>query len=201
MSEATCRCANVARTYEVSASAFRAAWVYVDKRCHRWLPSDRYRNIPVSSLAPEARMTDMFSDTGPPKKLPMMASVIHLPIPPYHSIRLKPSSSRAFSPIKPSISAQHSKKPNTVLSGDPLEEVVEIPIHPAFLTNYMEMTTGKTNKSGGTCYDQVSDLVQRSFLLRQGIHSKWKSVTLRDDEWIIVGSALVYRRYPSSLCI
>ena len=196
MSEATCRCASVARTYEVPASAFRAAWVYVDKRCHRWLPSDRYRTIPVSSLAPEVRITDIFLDTVPPKKLPTMASVIHLPIPPYHSIRLKPPSSRACSLIKPFISAQHSKKLNAVISGDPLEELIEIPIHPPFLTNYMEMTTGKMSKSGGICYEHISKLVSRSLLLKQGCHSKWKSVTLRDNEWVIVGWALIYRRYP-----
>ena len=198
MSEATCRCAHVARTYRVLASAFRAAWVYVDKRCHRWLPSDRYRTIPVSSLSPEVRMTDLFLDTDPPEKPPTVASVIHLPIPPYHSIRLKPSSSRSLSPIKPSISAQHSKKPISVNSCDPLDDVVEIPIHPAFHTNYTEMTAGKTNKSGGTYYDHIAKLVSRSILLKQEIHLKWKSVVLRENEWIIVGWALVYRRYPSS---
>jgi hypothetical protein len=107
-------------------------------------------------------MTDIFLDTEPPKKLPTMASVIHLPIPPYHSIRLKPSSSRSLSPIKSSISAQHSKNLNTAISCNPLEAVVEILIHPPFHTNYTEMTTGKTSKSGDLYYDLVAKLVARS---------------------------------------
>lgn len=143
-------------------------------------------------------MTDIFLDTEPPKKLPTMASVIHLPIPPYHSIRLKTSSSRSLSPLKPSISAQHSKKPDIVVSCNPLEDVVEIPIHPLFHKNYTEMTAGTTSKSGGFCYDLVAKLVSRSILLKQEIHSKWKSIVLRENEWIVVGWALVYRRYPFS---
>jgi len=137
-------------------------------------------------------------DTEPPEKLPMLASVIHLPIPPYHSIRLKPSSSRSLSPVKPSISAQHNKKPNSAMPCDPLDHVVEVPVHPPFHTNYTEMTAGKTSKSSGFCYDLVSRLVSRSIIQKQGINSKWKSIVLREDDWIIVGWALVYRRYPSS---
>jgi hypothetical protein len=136
-------------------------------------------------------MTELFLDTEPPEKLPTMASVIHLPIPPYHSIRLKPSSSRSLSPIKPFISAQPSKKPNSAISRDPLEEFVEIPIHPTFHTYYTEMTAEKT---GSIYYDQIAKLVSRSITLKQEIHSKWKSITLREHDWFIVGWALVYRR-------
>ena len=197
MSEATCRCADVARTYEVPASAFRAAWVYVDKRCHRWQPSDRYTTIRVSRLAPEVRMADIFSDTGTPEKLPSMASIIHLPIPPYHSIRLKTSGSRR---IKRSIATRRSKKLSTVMPNDPLEQVAEIPIHPPFLAKYMEMTAGEPSTSGGISYDGIFKLVSRSIYLKQGIHSKWKTITLRENEWVIVGWALIYRRYLSSSC-
>lgn len=139
-------------------------------------------------------MTDIFLDTDPPKRLPTIASVIHLPIPPYHSIRLKTSSSRSLSPMKPSNSAQHNKRPNSVVSYNPLEDVVEIPIHPPFLAKCTEITTGKTSKSGGFYYDPISKLVSRSILLKQQISSKWKSIVLRENEWIVVGWALVYRR-------
>ena len=142
-------------------------------------------------------MVDLFLDTNPPDKLPTMASVIHLPIPPYHSIRLKPPSPRSLPPIKPSASVQRNKKPNDALSRDPLELVVEIPIHPSFHRNYTEMTTGKTNEPDAIYYNKVSKLVSKSIILKQQIRSKWKSVTLREDKWIMVGWALVYRRYPS----
>lgn len=140
-------------------------------------------------------MTDIYIDTEPPEKLPTMPSVIHLPIPPYHSIRLKPSSSRSLSPVKSSISAQHNKKPNSAMPCDPLEDVVEVPVHPTFHTKYTEMTA---EKPSNFCYDLVAKLVSKSIVQKQGINSKWKSIVLREDGWVVVGWALVYRRYPSS---
>jgi len=85
-------------------------------------------------------------------------------------------------------------KLNSAMLCNPLEEVAEIPIHPPFHTNYAEMTAGKTSKPNGLYYDLVAKLVSRSILLKQETHSKWKSFTLREKEWIIVGWALVYRR-------
>lgn len=138
-------------------------------------------------------MTDIFLDTAAPEKPPTMASVIHLPIPPYHSVRLKPSSSRSLSSMTPSTSARRSKKTNGAVSCDPFEDVAEIPIHTSFHRNYAEITAAK---SGGFYYDEITKLVSRSITLKQEIHSKLRSITLRENEWIVVGWALVYRRYP-----